>query len=330
MTATIEGVDIHAHGVPARFLESVRKSGLAGAKVDVSEGRYVLTFPGMAPLRPVAGVMLEFEQRLKWLDDQGMQHQIVAPWLDVDGQELPDADGQEWARQLNDALAEAVAATGGRLRAHATLHMADEKVAARELERASRLGMTACMMRTNLPRGNLAEARYDAVWEAAQALRVPIVLHPPTDGPSTCMFEEKPKFRGLFGRLIDTTVVAMELIQAGVLARFPDLQLVLVHGGGFLPYQTGRMDREAEKGKLPSDYVKRFYYDTVLMSPVALKLLLEFIGAGRVMIGSDYGAAAKERGGLKLTDALDAIGPDPATRRKVVRETAERLFRIGK
>jgi aminocarboxymuconate-semialdehyde decarboxylase len=329
MTAKIEGIDIHAHGVPATFLETVRKTGLAGAKVEVSEGRYVLTFPGMAPLRPVAGIMLEFEQRLKWLDEQGMRHQLVAPWLDVDGQELPDADGQEWARQLNDALAEAVAATGGRLRAHATLHMANEKAAARELERASsKLGMTGCMVRTNLPRGHLAESRYDALWEAAQALGIPIVLHPPTDGPSTCLFEEKPKFRGLFGRLIDTTVVAMELIQAGVLERYPDLRLVLVHGGGFLPYQTGRMDREAEKGKLPSDYVKRFYYDTVLMSPAALRLLFEFIGAGRVMIGSDYGAAAKERGGLKLTDALDAVGVDAATRRKVVRETAHALFRI--
>jgi aminocarboxymuconate-semialdehyde decarboxylase len=327
--AAIEGVDIHAHGVPARFLEEVKKTGLGGAKVEVSEGRYVLTFPGMAPLRPVAGVMLEFEQRLKWLDDQGMRHQIVAPWLDVDGQELPRADGQEWARQLNDALAQAVAATGGRLRAHATLHMADEKAAARELERcAKQLGMTACMVRTHLPQGELHEERYNAVWEAAQSLGVPIVLHPPTDGPSTCMFEALPKFRGLFGRLIDTTVVAMQLINAGVLDRHPDLRLVLVHGGGFLPYQTGRMDREAEKGKLPSDTVKRFYYDTTLMSPVALKLLFEFIGAGRVMIGSDYGAAAKERGGIKLTDALDATGVDAATRRKVVRENAETLFRI--
>ena len=331
MTANIDGVDIHAHGVPARFLETVRKTGLAGAKVEVSDGRYVLTFPGAVPLRPVAGIMLEFEQRLKWLDEQGMRHQMVAPWLDVDGQELPKADGQEWARQLNDALAEAVAATGGRLLAHATLHMADAQAAARELERAaSKLGMTGCMVRTNLPQGHLKEDRYDAVWEAAQSLGIPIVLHPPTDGPSTCMFQELPKFKGLFGRLIDTTVVAAQLIQSGVFDRYPDLRLVLMHGGGFLPYQTGRFDRESgEKGKLPSDYVKKFYYDTVLMSPAALRLLLEFIGAGRVMIGSDYGASPKERSGLKLTDALDATGVDGATRNKVVRETAQSLFRIG-
>jgi predicted TIM-barrel fold metal-dependent hydrolase len=104
---------------------------------------------------------------------------------------------------------------------------------------------------------------------------------------------------------------------------------VLVHGGGFLPYQTGRMDGLAAPGKPPSDYVKRFYYDTALMSSSALKLLLEFIGAGRVMIGSDYGAAPKERSGPRLTDALDAAGVDSATRRKVVRENAESLFRIG-
>lgn len=331
MTGNMEGVDIHAHGVPARFLETVRKTGLAGVKVEVSEGRYVLTFPGYTALRPVAGIMLQFEQRLQWLNEQGMQHQLVAPWLDVDGQELPDADGQEWARQLNEALAEAVATTGGRLMAHATLHMGDASAAARELERAvSKLGMTGCMIRTHLPRGNLTEDRYNAVWEAAESLGIPIVIHPPTEGPSTCMFQELPQFRGLYGRLIDTTVVATQLIQGGVFDRYPKLRLVLVHGGGFLPYQTGRLDREGGgKGTPPSDHVKRFYYDTCLMSPPALRLLFDLIGTGRIMIGSDYGAGPKERGGIKLTGALDASGIDAAGRRRVLRETARELFRIG-
>jgi len=331
MTGSIEGIDIHAHGVPARFLKEVQKTGLGGVKVEVSDGRYVLTFPGAKPLRPVAGIMLEFEERLKWLDEQGMRNQLIAPWLDVDGQELPAPAGQDWARQLNDALAEAVSVTNGRLRPHATLHWADAQAAARELERAaSKLGMTGCMVRTHLPQGHLTESRYDAVWEAAQSLGIPIVIHPPTDGPSTCMFQELPQYRGLYGRLIDTTVVATQLIQGGVFDRYPDLRLVLVHGGGFLPYQTGRLDREAGgKGRLPSDYVKRFYYDTVLMSPPALRLLLEFVGAGRVMIGSDYGAGPKERSGLKLTDYLDQTGVDGATRSKVVKDTARSLFRIN-
>ena len=98
-----------------------------------------------------------------------MRQQLIAPGLDIHGQELPPADGQEWVRQLNDAIAEQVADSGGRLHAYATLHLADPQAAARELERASaKLKMTGTMLPTSLPAGQLNEARYDALWEAAQ------------------------------------------------------------------------------------------------------------------------------------------------------------------
>jgi aminocarboxymuconate-semialdehyde decarboxylase len=333
-----EGVDVHAHGVPGQFLEEVRRTGLGGVTVEAGDGRYVVTFPGGQPLRPVAGIMLEFAGRLGWLDEQGMRRQLIAPWLDVHGQELPPGPGADWVRLLNDAMADAVATGGGRLLAHATLHLADPQVAARELDRTVReLGMTACMIPTNLPQGTLDESRYDAVWEAAQALGAPVVLHPPTVAPSGCLFGDLPRFRGLYGRLIDSTVAAARLIVAGVFDRFPDLRLVLVHGGGFLPYQTGRFDREYDAGDaggglehgLPSDYVRRFYYDTVLLSAPSLRLLFELIGADRVVIGSDYAATPVERAGGRLTDALDQTGVDARTRELVLHRTAESLFRIA-
>jgi len=116
-----------------------------------------------------------------------------------------------------------------------------------------------------------------------------------------------------------------------VFDRYPKLRLVLVHGGGFLPYQTGRLDREfgAKDKKLPSEYVKQFYYDTVLMSAPALNMLFTLVGTGQVMIGSDYAAGPVERPGPKLTEALDTLGLDASTRKRVVRDTAEALFRTG-
>jgi aminocarboxymuconate-semialdehyde decarboxylase len=272
---------------------------------------------------------VQFEQRLDWLDGQGMAQQLVAPWLDVHGQQLPAAAGRDWVRILNDAMAEAVAPTGGRLLAHATLHLADPPVAAVELDRAvTALGMTGCMIPTDLPAGTLADPVFDAVWEVAEGLGVPVVLHPTTDSPTACLFDGQPKYKGLYGRTIDTTICATNLIVAGVFDRFPELRLVLVHGGGFLPYQTGRLDREfGGEGRLPSEAVKSFYYDTVFMSAPALRLLFELVGTGHVMIGSDYAAGPKERPGLALRAALDATGADDLVRRQVRRETAAQLFR---
>lgn len=331
MNATISGIDIHAHGVPKQFLEEAKRTRLGGVDVAAADGGgYIVTFPGCAPLRPAAGIMLDFTQRLGWLDAQGMQQQLIGPWLDVHGQELPPADGQVWVRQLNDAMAESISGSGRRLLAHATLHLAEPQAAARELDRCvTQLAMTGCMIPTNLPRGELSEARYDALWEAAQSLNVPVVLHPLMDGPAACMFQHLPRFKNLYGRTIDTTIVAAQLILAGVFDRFPGLRLVLVHGGGFLPYQSARLDREfgGKEGKLPTDDIKRFYYDTAIMSAPALQLLFSLVGTGQVMIGSDYAAGPVERPGPRLTDALDATGIDAAERRMVVRDTAESLFR---
>ncbi len=327
------GIDVHAHGVPPKFMETVRKSSLGGVKVEGGNGKYTVTFPGAAPLRPVTGVMVDYKERLNWMDGQGLRQQLIAPWLDVHGQELPAAHGQEWVRQLNDAMAEQVSDSGGRLLAHATLHLADPAAAARELERAnSKLGMTGSMLPAFFPQGDLSDAKYDAVWEAAQALEMPIVIHPTTDSPSACMFDAIPKLKGIYGRTLDTTVVAAQLIMGGVFDRFPKLRMVLVHGGGYLPYQVGRLDREytGPTGLTATDYVKRFYYDTCLMSTQALRMLFDLAGTGQVMLGSDYAATSVERKSPKLTAALDATGIDAEGRKKVVRGNAETIFKVGK
>lgn len=329
--AAATGVDVHGHGVPLAFLEEVQRARPAGVEVETSDGKYVVTFPGRKPLRPVPGRMLDFGQRLEWLDEERMRQQLIAPWLDVHGQELDAPAGQAWVRQLNDSMAESVAGSGGRLLAHSTLHVADPAGAARELERATNeLGMTGCMIPTDFPGGDLAAPGYDALWEAAEALGVPVVLHPPTVGPSGCV-TGMDRLGGVYGRTLDSTMCAARLLLSGVFDRFPDLRLVLVHGGGYLPYQAGRLDREHAEGRvgqglkgIPSDYVRRFHYDTVLMTPFAIRLLLDLAGAGRVMIGSDYPFSV---GAPPLLQSLEAATDDPGVRVAVTRENATTLFR---
>lgn len=327
------GVDVHGHAVPERFLQEMARTRFAGVGVDASEGRYVLTLPDGKTLRPCAGTMLDFAGRPAWLDGQGLRTQLVAPWLDVQGQELAAVEGSVWVRELNNAMAEAVRASARRLWPHATLHMADAATAARELERAVRdLGMTGCMLPTNFPGGHLAESRYDALWEAAASLGVPIVLHPPTVAPSGCLFAgDMPDFRALYGRLIDTTLTAARLVVAGVLDRFPGLQLLLVHGGGFLPYQTGRLEYEYGaklEGRSPTDEVRRFLYDTTLLSHAAVRMLVELVGEGRLMLGSDYGSAPAQRVVGRVAEGVTRAALDDAARRAILRENAERIFRL--
>jgi aminocarboxymuconate-semialdehyde decarboxylase len=324
-------IDVHGHCVPQAFLDEVVRSKPFGVEAELADGKYVLTFPGHKALRPVAGVMLDTTDRGDWFRQQDVRHQVVAPWLDVHGQELPAADGASWVRQLNDAMAETVADASRRLSAHATLHLADPEAAAAELRRAvEELGMRSAMIPVSQPVGRLSDAGFDALWATATELGVPIVLHPPTKAPSNDLMSAFPALKGLFGRQIDTTLTTAELVATGVFDRFPDLRIVLVHGGGFLPYQAARFDRDAKGGeqdrRLPSEVVGSLYYDTVLLSAAAVRFLYDYVGSQRVLVGSDFGAAPKERAGVQITAAVrEASGDDDVTR-AVLAGNAQSLF----
>jgi aminocarboxymuconate-semialdehyde decarboxylase len=108
---------------------------------------------------------------------------------------------------------------------------------------------------------------------------------------------------------------------------------VLVHGGGFLPYQAARFDRDARAdggpARRPSDVIRSLYYDTVLLSAAAVGFLLDFAGPGQVMVGSDFGAAPRERSGVELTAAVREASADAATAEAVLAGNARRLFGLG-
>ena len=87
------------------------------------------------------------------------------------------------------------------------------------------------------------------------------------------------------------------LILSGVLERFPDLRLCVVHGGGFAPYQIGRLDKGfrekpglvgANITQAPSEYLKEIYVDTVVHDPAALGYLIHYLGPERILLGTDY------------------------------------------
>ena len=129
----------------------------------------------------------------------------------------------------------------------------------------------------NIDGSNLGEAPLDEFWSAAVDLAVPIFIHPtqPTPLPRTRHYG----LNQIVQYTYDTTASVGSLIFSGVLDRFPDLTLILSHGGGYFPYQAGRFDRVYRdlKGPTaplqpPSAYLRHFFYDTILHHPVSAPL----------------------------------------------------------
>jgi aminocarboxymuconate-semialdehyde decarboxylase len=266
----------------------------------------------------VLAALLDLEQRAADLARAGIRHQVLADWMDAVGYALPAEAGARWSRLYNEGLAEAVSesAARGRFSGLATLPLQDGRRAAEELIHAVQvLGLRGAQIGTNVLGRGLDEAGLDPLWEAAARLRVPIVLH-----PWHVAGEERMHRHGmirLVGYPADTTLAAGALVFGGIADRFPELRVVLVHAGGFYPFQAGRLQRawtiQAEPRPALSalDALRWFHYDTITHLPQALGYLVSLVGADRVVLGSDAPFDVRDPAPVETVQAAGL--PDAAT-----------------
>lgn len=315
-------IDCHAHYVsPLAVKAAGEHPERYGVRVESVPGGERVAMPGEPSGRPLPGDLLNLSRRGEKLP--GITNQAVGTWMDVTGYRLPPEEGRRWSELLNDSVAEDLSSVRGDVQfaALANVPMQDAKAAAQELERCvSRHGFRGAMIATNVAGDNLDEDRFDPFWQKAQELGVPVVLHPfAVIGPDRL---ERFYLNNAIGNPTDTTIAAASLIFGGVLDRFPDLQIVLMHGGGFLPYQYGRLGRAHEVrpepkengAGMPRDYLRRFLFDSIVFSPPVLRYLVETVGADRVLLGTDY---PFDMGDYTPLERLAQTGLDAQTQRTI-------------
>ncbi|MQA99873.1 MAG: amidohydrolase family protein [Actinobacteria bacterium] len=285
-------IDVHTHFIPREYLDADDHPEW-GARIEDRGGvPWIVHDEGFAyPFHPT---FLCEDAKFEDMRKRSIDLSVVslAPtlfyyWIDA-------ADAVAFARMANDSLAKAVVESGGKLFGLASLPMQDPEGAAIELRRAvEELGMVGAQIGTTMEGDYIDRDRFLPVWEAANELKVPFVLHPYYVGPKSGY--EDYYLTNIFVNPMDTAIAASRVIFSGLLDRFPDITLMLVHAGGFLPFQIGRLDhgwkvREEPKHKIdrrPSEYMDRFYLDTITHNDSALRWLIELVGANRVVLGTD-------------------------------------------
>jgi aminocarboxymuconate-semialdehyde decarboxylase len=168
--------------------------------------------------------------------------------------------------------------------------------------------------------------RYRDFWAAAEETGALVFIHPTTNAFPQAIFQRHYLFN-LVGNPVETTLAAADMVISGVLDDYPALKVVLAHGGGAITTLRGRV-QHAQTFKPPGRDViaglRRFYYDTVVFDPGVLRSLVDFAGAERVLLGSDYpfdmgddrpaevvralGLAADEEGAILGGNTLRLIG----------------------
>src|SRR5204863_6375998 len=244
--------------------------------------------------------------------------------------ELPAEDGREAAIHWDEEMAGAQRKHPGRLWASAAVPLSDTRIAIEVLDDAvNRLGL----MGVNLPGSIGSDPRIDAerlepFYARVEELGLPMFLHP-TDAVFADMLDGYNGALHLsLGRVVEVSVAAMRLVLSGVMERHPKLKIVMSHTGGALPYQSGRMDKNTPKAKLPqpaSTYLKRMYTDTVSPHTPGIKFAIDYYGIDNVMYGSDYPCWEP----AETLRILQEVELSQEHKEKLFRGNVRRIFNLG-
>lgn len=320
--------DLHSHYLGADAVERIRDEGEQHGVTIREDNRLVVGGrPTGLPLNPG---LTSVDARRQWLADAGVDRQLVAPWMDLAGYHLPAKDGQWLAEVQNDAIA--ALADDPRFLAAATVPLQDPEQAAVELARAVGRGHRAVQIGARIEEAGLDESTLDPFWAAAERFGILVVIHP-------AELSVPDRHRRLFlhiltGNPAETTNAAAAIMLGGVLDRFPRLRFLLVHGGGFLPYQLGRLDRgtvtapppvRSKASRTPREQLPSFYFDTVLHDAGALRYLTEVAGTAHVVLGSDYPFPMRDDSPLAI---VERAVEDPAARAAILSGTAAELLDV--
>jgi aminocarboxymuconate-semialdehyde decarboxylase len=320
-------IDVHAHLFPPELMTRGRGS-LTVARERA--GHVVQIGPFRS--RPIPPLLRNIETRLHTMEAQRVDIQVLSGWTELLGYELPVAVAAESAREQNRAMAAVVDRDPDRFVGLATVPLQDPEVAVKVLEEAVRdLGLPGVQIGTHVAGRNLDDPSLDPFWAALEDLHSFVLIHPAQSQVGARERLGNYYFENLIGNPFETAVAGASLMFGGVLERHPGLVVCLAHGGGFLPYQLGRLVRGYQVR--PESRVRlvegvqrsfeRLYFDSIVHSQANLRHLLSLVGPARVLLGSDY---PFDMGDDDPIGSVDGLRLDPLDRDAILGATARRLF----
>jgi len=271
--------------------------------------------------------------RLADMDRMGIDIQAITPSPAQTFYSVPADLGIATARVINDNIAEICGNHPDRFVGLGTVPFQAPELAVAELDRLHKsLGLRGIEIATNVAGADLSEPRFRPIFARAEELGLVLFMHP-TGFPEASRFRDH-YFTNIIGNPLDTTVAVHHLIFGGVLQDYPNLKLVLSHGGGYLPAYSGRIDHAASARPdtctcirhMPTTYLKRLYFDTIVYTHPQLQYLVDQYGADHILMGTDYPADMGEIDPIGFVEG--APGLDDAERRAILGGNAARLLNI--
>jgi aminocarboxymuconate-semialdehyde decarboxylase len=326
-------IDIHHHYVPSGLLEETKKRGKQlGVELIEKDGQRSLSFAGGPPFVFQADLSA-VEERLKMMQESKLAVAALEAHTATLGYRLTGEQGENWSRVYNEGINDLIKRYPDRFVGMASVPLQDPTRAAKVLEDAIRdLKFRGGYIGTNVNGNYYNSTDFDPFWAKAQELDALIVMHPEDVAGSDKMGPYG--LRLICGNPADSALSMGFMLYSGVFDRFPNLKLCVLHGGGFFPYNLGRLDqgwavrsgtRAAQAKKPPSGYLKNIYYDDMIYRVDALDYLRNLAGADHIMVGTDYPFLL---GDWKAVEKIEALDCPDSEKELMIEGNAKRLLKL--
>lgn len=221
-------------------------------------------------------------------------------------------DGEYVSQYLNDHVAQVVAKDPKKFVALGTLPMQAPDLAVKEIERLKSLGVTGVQIGSHINDWNLENSNLYPVYEALEAHGMCLFVH-----PWDMMGQEKMQkywLPWLVGMPAETSLAICSMIFGGIFEKYPKLRVAFAHGGGSFPMTIGRIEHgfhcrpdlvAIDNNVNPRNYLGKFWLDSLVHDPDALKYIVKLMGTNRVALGSDYPFPLGEEVPGKLIEESD-------------------------
>lgn len=326
-------IDIHSHYVPHGWpdLSEVVSPRTDWPWLRVDSQREACIMVGSKEFRRVTDDCWDAEVRLAAMDADGVDIQVVSPTPVFFSYDAPAGEAAKVARIFNDLALEICAPAPDRLLPFAQVPLQDPDAACAEIDRSMANGHRGVEIGNHVGDRDLDDEGIVTVLQHCASAGVPVFVHPwdmPT-GPRL----DRWMARWITGMPAETHLSIVAMILGGVFDRVPaSLRICFAHGGGSFAFWLGRFENAwhqrsdvmATSELAPSKYVGRFSVDSVVFEPAALRTLVDTLGVGAVMVGSDYPYPLGERPAGEVVRRADFL--DEASRAAVLGGNAARFL----
>jgi aminocarboxymuconate-semialdehyde decarboxylase len=328
-------IDFHNHFIPASFPQ--RPVGLdepAWPGLVHDDNGTAMMVLGNTPIRPFGDIYWNVEKRIVAMDAAGTTVQVICALPELFSYWLDARAGAILTDAINLAAAAMVRQGQGRIKALGIVALQDPAYALAQIDHIAALGLSGIFVGSHVNGTSIASEKFHRIMAAAERLNLVVFVHGIKPGGLERI--EGPALMGaVVGIPYEGTMALAGFMATDIFGKFPGLKLVFAHGGGMIGSVIDRMElvwrkfpaaMQDQLKEPPTEYARRFWYDTVVFSPENVRFIADRFGSDRIIAGTD---GPTEIGQAGLAGFIAATGLSQPQQNAILAGNAARLLGLN-